>query len=116
MHKSKRIVLMSGVACAAIMSSAATAEEFNIPGGDMKSALDAYAKQARVQLIYSDDVVKDARTKGTKGDISQDAALTRLLSGSGLTVYRRSQGVIAIVRDSSASIESTTIMPMQLAQ
>jgi outer membrane receptor protein involved in Fe transport len=116
MHKSKRIALMSGAACAAMLAGVATAEEFNIPGGDMKSALDAYAKQARIQLIYSDDVVKDARTKGMKGDISPDAALTRLLSGSGLTVYRRSQGVIAIVRDSSASIEPATIMPMQLAQ
>ena len=116
MHKSKRIALMSGAACAAMLAGAATAEEFNIPGGDMKSALDAYAKQARVQLIYSDDVVKDARTRGMKGDIAPDAALTRLLSGSGLTVYRRSQGVIAIVRDSSASIEPATIMPMQLAQ
>ncbi len=73
-----------GTACIASLSRAG-AEEFNIPGGDMKSALDAYAKQTRVQLIYSDDVVKGStHEKARKATSPPDAALTHLLSGSGL--------------------------------
>jgi outer membrane receptor protein involved in Fe transport len=90
------------LAAAATFATSAAAENFNIPSGDMKAALDAYAKQASVQLIYTDDVVAGTRSKGAKGDLSAVDALARILAGSGLAVHRHSSGVIAVVRETRA--------------
>ena len=73
-----------GGASAAVLAGGAYADEFNMPGGDLKSALNAYAMQARVALIVSSDVVAGMRTKGVHGDLTADAALSRILDGTGL--------------------------------
>src|SRR6185437_15158909 len=40
------------------------AEEFNIPSGDLKSALSAYAAQTGKSLIYAPNAVRGIETKG----------------------------------------------------
>ena len=76
----------------------AFAREFNVPGGDLKDALNIYANQARVALIVSGDVIRGARTKGGKGDFTAEAALARILDGTGFTA-RHESGAVGIVRD-----------------
>jgi outer membrane receptor protein involved in Fe transport len=94
---------------------AARGSEFNVPGGTMKSALDLYAKQAGIQLIYTDDAVRGQRSAGVKGELPADEALTRILGGSGLVVHRHPAGVVAVVRGQSA--DAAAIVPsLQLAQ
>jgi iron complex outermembrane receptor protein len=80
MNNLKHILLAT--ACAAFAAAPAVALQFDIPGGDLKTALDAYAKQAGVSLIVSADAVRGAKTDGVKADLSADAALTRILSGT----------------------------------
>ena len=63
-------VLLAGVACGLLAVTGAFAEEFNIPSGDLKAALDAYTRQAGVPLVYSGTAVRGARTRGVKGDLS----------------------------------------------
>ena len=92
------------LACCGFVAAAALAENFNIPGGDLKSALDSYAKQAGVTLVYSGEAVKGAHTKGAKGDLSSDEALLRILSGTGF-VAQRDSGVVEIVRRTSAATD-----------
>ncbi len=91
--------LLIGGASAAVLASGAYADEFNVPGGDLKAALNAYAKQARVALIVSSDVVAGVQTKGVQGDLSADAALSRILDGTGLITHHRASGAVTIVRD-----------------
>ncbi len=91
-------VLLAGVS-AAFLTTGVFAAEFNIPGGDLKTALGLYMSQTGVQLIVSEDFVKGARTKGVTGDISADEALSRILAGTGFGA-RRMSGAVAIVRDS----------------
>ena len=88
-------LLMATAATSMGVASIACAGDFDVPSGTMKSALDLYAKQAGVQLIYTDDTIQGIRTQGVKGDLPSDAALTRILAGSGLTVHRHEAGVLA---------------------
>ena len=102
----------AGATLALIQAVSASAQDFNIPAGDLAGALDLYATRAGVQLIYADSAVRGIQTKGVRGDLSADMALTRILTGTGFSIRRRPTGSIAIVRDEQSSLD----MPMQLAQ
>ena len=87
------------------------ARDFNIPAGDLGSALGIYTTQSGVALIVSDEVVKGINTKGVVGSLSADDALSRLLTGTGLTIHRENGGV-TIVRNERKSDDS---LPMHMA-
>ncbi|HEY5238140.1 MAG TPA: TonB-dependent receptor [Rhizomicrobium sp.] len=97
MTKIKYAGAVSVFLASALFVAAAFAENFNIPGGDLKSALDAYAKQAGIELMYSASAVGSTRTKGIKGNLSPEDALSSLLNGTGF-VPRHESNAIAIVR------------------
>jgi iron complex outermembrane receptor protein len=92
--------LLAGSTCALALAGAAMAQttSFNIPAGDLKAALDAYAKQAGVQLIYRVDDVRGARTAGVTGALDANAALSGLLANTGLTIRRDASGAVAITK------------------
>ncbi len=96
------------------LGAPAHADNFNIPGGDLKTALDTYAAQSGQELLYAGNAVKGVTSKGVKGEISPDQALTRLLSGTGFSIRRDQSGAIAIVHGRSSS--ANEINPLQLAQ
>jgi outer membrane receptor protein involved in Fe transport len=102
----------TAAAMALLCAAPALAEDFNIPPGDLAGALDLYASRTGVQLIYADTAVRGIQTKGVKGDIAPDTALTRILNGTGFSIHRRPTGSIAIVQDQQSSVEE----PMILAQ
>jgi outer membrane receptor protein involved in Fe transport len=91
---------MCGLVIAA--SAAAQTNTFDIPEGELKAALDTYARQSGVRLVYLSQDVRDRRTRGARGEMPQQAALARLLEGTGLTVKRDSSGAVAIVREDTA--------------
>ncbi len=95
---------------------AAHAESFNIPGGDLKSALDAYARQTGVNLIVAGAEVTGVKTKGVQGDLSADSALSRILTGTGFSMHRRASGAIGILREQSSNAEPVMETPVRLAQ
>tara|TARA_R110000787_G_scaffold15402_4_gene47517 strand:+ start:10384 stop:13323 length:2940 start_codon:yes stop_codon:yes gene_type:complete len=84
----------------------AQAQQFNIPAGSLKAALDAYAKQTGRQVIYKMDEVRSARSKGVKGARTADAALTAILAGTGFRANSDRSGAIAIVRGEGAASTS----------
>ena len=87
--------VITGLFCA--LSWAANAYQFNIPAGDLKAALDSYAKQTGMQLVVSADAVKGARTKGVKGEMQADAALVRILAGTGFKSISTAPGAVGVV-------------------
>lgn len=95
-HYLKRQLL--GGLCALALAGAAAAQsrDFNIAAGDLKGALDAYARQSGVQLLYDSDAVQGKRTGGVHGALSPEEALKVLLSGTALEVQRDSSGAVAI--------------------
>ncbi len=103
---------------AAVCATGAGARGFDVPGGDLNAALNAYAKQSGVQLIYSGDAVRNVRSQGVKGDLSADDALVRILSGTGFVGRRDETGGIVVKRDRerSSSIQVENFALPQLAQ
>jgi len=97
----------------ALFAGAAAAQDFNIPSGDLRGALTAYMKQSGVTLMYPSEAVKGIPTEGAHGQLSPDAALFRILDGTGFGIAKDASGVIAIVRKQQSSLD---LPPMQLAQ
>src|ERR1700753_3762511 len=62
--------LLLGTALTVAFVAVADARSFNMPGGSLESALDAYAAQTGMPLIVSSDAIRGARTNGVKGDLS----------------------------------------------
>ncbi|HEV2562002.1 MAG TPA: TonB-dependent receptor [Rhizomicrobium sp.] len=106
--------LLAGSASALALASAAYADQFNIPGGDLKTALDAYAAQTSVELLYPASAVRGASTKGAKGELTASAALSRILNGTGFAMQRDQSGAVAIVP--AASVRTQAEPTVQIAQ
>ena len=113
-RKSKRLAQLTlQLLCAASFAGLAHAEDFNIPRGDLKAALDTYATQTGTQFIYESAALKGIQTQGVHGNLPADAALSRILTGTGFTMRKDATGAIGITR----TTQSATDMPsMKLAQ
>lgn len=79
-------------------SQAATTRliSFDIRRQTLASALLDVARQAGVELIFSSTVVGDGPPPALKGKMSVEAALSRLLDGSGLGVRRTPDGAFVV--------------------
>lgn len=64
---------------------------FNIPAQDLGSALTAFADKAGLRLLFPSDLVAGRRSAPLTGAFTPDAAMARLLQGTGL-VYRFTRG------------------------
>lgn len=65
----------------------ATTQSFDISEGNLAEALKAYARQVEWQLLYPSDLVAGLQTPGVHGTHSNQEALRRLLTDTGVT-YR----------------------------
>ncbi len=110
---------LSGTTLAGLLAigvvSGAYASEFNIPGGDLKAALDSYARQTGVAVLYPGDALEGVHTTGVKGSLSADDALIHILNGTGFIMHRHSDGAISVMRNRS-SINDFALPAMQFAQ
>ena len=85
-----------GSACAALLASAASAETFNIPAGDLSRALDAYTAQTGIALVVSSEAVRGSHTRGAHGELTAAVALSRILSGTGFVERRAADGLVIV--------------------
>jgi len=114
-HTTLKAILAS-TACAAALLTTAHAADFNIPGGNLETALDSYSKQAGIRLMYSDQAIKGVQTKGVQGAVSSEDALSRLLTGTGFVMKHRSTGAVTIVRDERAETNVPVAQSLEFAQ
>jgi iron complex outermembrane recepter protein len=94
-------ILIGGASIFAL-ATPALADKFDIPGGDLASALDAFSQQTGVELIIADDALHGVHTHGAHGDLSATAALDSILSGTGFVTHNQA-GAIGIVRGTPKS-------------
>jgi outer membrane receptor protein involved in Fe transport len=80
---------------------------FDVPPGELRAALDTYAKQAGVQILYRLEDVENLYTDGVHGRVDAEAALGVLLKGTPLRVHRDASGALAISRTGKASGNSS---------
>lgn len=112
MIKSVAAALACGVCIVAIATPAqAQMREYRVPAGSLKAALDTYARQSGRQVIYKVDEVRRARSPGASGNISAEAALDSILSGTGFTARRDNSGALAIVQTNIAGSPSVGKTP-----
>jgi len=89
--------LMGGLPVMAQAQGQVQAQQvFDIGAGDLKTALDAYIAQGGVQLLYKVDDVKGMVTRGVKGALAPQEALSRILEGTPLLTRRGDDGAIVI--------------------
>ena len=73
-------------------------QDFAIPAGTLKNALDRWTRQAHRELVYREADVADVRSKGVSGVLTPEDALMKILEGTGFGVAFHDSGAIAIVR------------------
>ncbi len=114
---SRNFAIILVVSLTGLFVTSANAETFDIPGGTLAAALDAYSAQSGVPVAIATQSLGNARTKGVSGDMSPDQALTRILSGTGFAIHRVGSS-IAIVRSASEHSENVQdeVNSIQLAQ
>lgn len=84
----------------------ATPKSFSIPGGPLPDVLAAFGEQSGLQVLYPSDVARDAVSKGVEGTMTPDAALIKILGGTGLTYRATSNGTVTVETVS----ENTTVL------
>ena len=109
--------LMSGLPVLVHAQAQVQAQQvFDVSGGDLKTALDVYIAQGGVQLLYKVDDVKGMATRGVKGALSPQEALSRILEGTPLLTRRGDDGAIVIYAAApvAAAARPTTDEPQSL--
>ncbi len=96
-------LLAASAASLAIAPVAAVAQEapggafeVRVPAGSLSSSLIALGRQAKVQIVFTPDVVEGRKGKGLRGRMTVEAALGRLLDGSGLSFRKMSGGAYVV--------------------
>jgi outer membrane receptor protein involved in Fe transport len=69
----------------------------SIPTQELGSALQILAKERDFQVLYRTEVVGEIRSPGAVGELTADEALSRLLSGTGLTFQYLDNKTVTIV-------------------
>ena len=99
--------------CLPSMSFAQTSTDsnivtFNIPSQTLPGALNVFARQARVELVFAERGFDDVQTRAVIGTFRRERALELLLVGTGLRVgYGSGDSVIVQRADASRAIGDT---------
>ena len=92
--------LLAGGSCALALATAGMAaaetRDYDVPPGDLMAALDAYARQSGLQIIYKIADVTGVKSGGAQGALSDDEALNQLLEGTNFEIRRDPSGAVAI--------------------
>lgn len=128
--------MIAGPLAALAMTTPAQAQarpqagSFSIPSGPLDQALRRYGQQSGQRIIFSDALVVGRRSPAVQGALSPDAALDRVLSGSGLIYSRTRSGVLmiiarppaipdseaAVVSDEPVELEPVTVVALKRPQ
>ncbi len=112
--------LVLGGACTFALGTAAQAAVFDVPGGDLEAALNAFTAQSKLQLVVSSDQIRGVHTRGAHGDLAPQVALAKILAGTGFTSLRDPAGALSIVRSENKPHDAATAQaaepaPLRLA-
>ncbi|WGS88269.1 STN domain-containing protein [Methylomonas sp. UP202] len=103
------LVVGSAVAGGAVAESAV--REYRIAAGPLAVALNQLAEVGGLQLIYDAEIANGLRSGGLSGQFSPEAALSKLLSGSGLTYRLTADGNVLIQRQALNQRDEPTALP-----
>ncbi|MCF7749725.1 TonB-dependent receptor plug domain-containing protein, partial [Bacillus subtilis subsp. subtilis] len=81
----------------------------------LDSALNALSRQTGLQFVYSAQVAGNPRTPAVPAGLSPEAALTRLLDGSGLRFRYLNPGTVTIEAEPHGPSPASTALPSPVA-
>lgn len=103
-------IALGGIAVAlpatATAQTAQTQQQFSIPAGSLREALDALASQSGITVLYSSELVAGKTSRGLSGRFTSVNALQRLLQGSGLEAQAAGESTFTLRRSSAPKSES----------
>ena len=82
-------------------------KQTNIPAQGLGTALQALAQERQFQVVYLSDAVDGFQTSGAVGELTADQALTKLLSGTGLTFKYLDDRTVTVLPTASAGSATT---------
>ena len=99
--KLNALLLGTTAACAVLSTTAFAADEpsrqrFDIRSQDAAAALNEYARQAGVQIVFPYDRVRGRLTPDVQGDLTRQEALAMLTDGMGLVVTSDAAGMVTL--------------------
>lgn len=105
-YRRKCIALSLSVASLALTLAASTvhaqdATNYSISAGPLDTVLARFGAASRMQLLYNSSVTQNLRSPGVAGNLTSQAALDRILAGTGLT-YRLAGSNRATIQQPSA--------------
>ncbi len=99
-----KATMLAGVAiCATAAPAQAQIKQFDVPAQAAASAIPAIARQAQVQIVGARAYSRGKRTNAVRGAMSVEAALSRLLAGTGLIVERAGPQTYVVVADTATT-------------
>lgn len=96
-------------------AQATTAVTVQIPATTLAQALTQLGQQAKVQILFSQQVVEGKTSSAVSGNHSVAAALERLLSGTGLHAVSTGKGFVIQPGAASSGAEATELSTINVA-
>lgn len=89
---------------------------FNIPAQNLNGAIQSFAQKAGIQVVYDVSKVQGIRSGGVSGDLTPQAALGRILAGTGLTYSVTGANAVSLEAPSADGGTGTelTLPPVQV--
>jgi iron complex outermembrane recepter protein len=100
-------VALLGVPAPPAQASESTALVADIPAQPLAQALAAFARLTGLQLVYVSSVIHEQRSRAVAAGLEADAALARMLQGTGLRFEHLSPRSIRIFADVAAPAATT---------
>ncbi len=108
-HHVRSALLMTGVLlCAPAQGALAQIKQFDVPAQDASIAIGVLGRQGGIQIIAARSFSRGKRTNAVRGTMTVDAALARLLDGTGLHARLSGPQTYVVVADRAASVGAVT--------
>ncbi|HEY0182521.1 MAG TPA: TonB-dependent receptor [Rhodopila sp.] len=115
-----RLCLLSTAALAAAVQPAAAQPQpatqrvasiaFHIPAGSLDKAIAVFGSQSGLQVIYDSALTAGRTTAGLSGAMTPDAALQRLLAGTGLVAQQSGAHAMTLGR-AAGTLDGAMVLP-----
>ncbi|MBW1967680.1 MAG: secretin and TonB N-terminal domain-containing protein [Deltaproteobacteria bacterium] len=74
-------------------------QKFNIESGSLEDVLDSYSKVTGIKTVYLNDLVAGKKSPGVQGIYSPEAAVKKILKGTGLTYQVTAENTVVLKKN-----------------
>ena len=97
--------------CAADAARASIKKQTSIPAQELSAALQAFARDWHVQVVFASEDVSARRSGGASGELTTDEALKQLLRDTGLTYRYLDDKTVTVVPIAAVDASATSEVP-----